>query len=381
VTDDFMEAVAMDEPWALTNPHTGEVVKYVSAVQLFDDIIAEAHRNGDPGLFFIDRANQDNPTPHLGSYVATNPCGEEPLLPYESCTLGSIDLSRFVFPRLESLDNPVNYIRWHDLQDAVHLAIRFLDDVVTVNRFPVKQLADMNRETRRIGLGVMGWADVLFKLRIPYDSPQAIELAHRVMGFIRETADDASEILAKERGSYPANMGSRPMRNSTRTTVAPTGTLSILADCTGGIEPAFALSFKRQHRLDRENPNAVTQMFETNKHFLNVLDEFVTDERKAEILDSVARGIPLAEVNNNDLPQWVIDVYKTANELSVEAHINMQAAFQEHIDAGVSKTVNLPESATQADIAYAYFLAWEAGCKGITTYRDKSRDGQVLSYT
>ncbi len=270
VNERFMEAVERDEEYALLNPRTRRPVGRRRAREVFRLIVENAWRNGDPGLVFIDRVNKDNPTPRLGAIEATNPCGEQPLLPYESCNLGSLNLSRFVKEgaapaRRKAKETAAKAVDWEGLAAAIPVCVRFLDNVIDVNRYPIPQIEEMTKKTRKIGLGVMGWADLLFQLGIPYDSEEALRLGERMMAFIQEKADEASERLAAERGVFPAWEGSvyaakgraRRLRNSTRTTVAPTGTLSIIADCSGGIEPVFALAFTRQHYLDPKRPQTV----------------------------------------------------------------------------------------------------------------------------
>lgn len=350
----------------------------------------QAWKNGDPGLFFIDEAERFNPVPHIGKYEATNPCGEQVLLPYESCNLGSINLAQFVKPGIQpgtvaTMEVNTNrvYFDWDDFSKVIHLSVRFLDDVIDVNQYPVEELGRMARTTRKIGLGVMGFADALFKLGVAYDSLEGITWGLKIGGFLRQEADSASEFLAMERGVYPAfnvanilNHG-RLFRNSTRTTVAPTGTLSILADCSGGIEPVFALSFKRQHRLDRANPLAITAMYETNQIFRKALAWELKDAGVDQLIERLAEGESLQKL---PVSNRLASVFRTAHDISPEWHIKMQAAWQVSVDASVSKTVNLPHDATLADVQNAYMLAWKSGCKGVTVYRDGSRENQVLTH-
>jgi ribonucleoside-diphosphate reductase alpha chain len=396
VTERFMEAVERGEPYDLVNPRTHKVVRKADARGVFKQLVANAWKNGDPGLVFLDRINRDNPTPQLGRIEATNPCGEQPLLPYESCNLGSINLSRFVTadpaPARARNGNRAEAqaaeLDWDALGEAIPLCVRFLDDVIEQNRYRIPQIDEMTRQTRKIGLGVMGWADLLFLMRIRYDSDEAIELAGRVMSFIQERADTASVALGDERGVFPAWHGSiydpavgdrrgQPrFRNSTRTTVAPTGTLSIIADCSGGIEPAFALAFMRQHYLDRKDPAKATQLPEVNRTFRAVAERegFYSDGLMAHL----AEGGDLSE--RDDVPAWAKDVFRTSHDIAPEWHVRMQAAFQRHTDNAVSKTINFRNEATIADVETAYLLAYHEGCKGITVYRDGSRDHQVLSH-
>ncbi len=562
---DFMRAVESGAGYDLVNPRTGEVVARRRARDIFDQIVANAWRNGDPGLVFLDRINADNPTPALGRIEATNPCGEQPLLPYEACNLGSLNLARFVVEKPpassgksqasefstsvrgepgspepgrrveprdvgdsvgldsahpEALEGPPSdqpdspsprrpvlsevegergpegevapmprgstpgaasdttmpgvstpgadplvvgsllpdacELDWDALAAAIPIAVRFLDNVIDMNAYPVEAIATQTRLTRKIGLGVMGWADLLYQLDIPYDSEAALDLADRVSAFIRRHADAASEALAAERGPFPAwpasiygpefpeispsprrhvlsqvegergpgdevssvpsttraesemprgsargtaneaNLPhataaardslprvstpdtaiSRPLRNATRTTVAPTGTLSIIADCSGGIEPAFALAFTRQHFLDPKRPTQPVRLTEVNPVF-----EAVAREQgfySQELVDYLAAGGSLQQ--RDDVPEAAKRRFVTAHEIAPEWHVRMQAAFQRHVDNAVSKTINFPRNATTDDVAAAYLLAYREGCKGITIYRDGSRTGQVLSH-
>ncbi len=416
VTERFMKAVERDEEYVLTNPRTGRRTGKKRAREVFNQIIANAWKNGDPGLVFIDRINRDNPTPALGAIEATNPCGEQPLLPYESCNLGSINLSKFVHltpgpfregkrslgatsvrtngaarrngaARQQTTDSTQRgadggvAFDWDALAEVIPHCVRFLDNVIDANRYPIPQIDEMTKKTRKIGLGVMGWADVLFKLRIPYDSDEAIALGGRVMAFIQGQADRASEALAVERGTFPAWKGStysrkRRLRNATRTTVAPTGTLSIIADCSGGIEPAFALAFMRQHFLDRRDPSKVTQLPEVNATFREVAEAngFYSEGLMRHLTEGRSLGA------RDDVPDWAKRVFVTSHDIAPEWHVKMQAAFQRHTDNAVSKTINFRSEATVEDVEAAYMLAYREGCKGITVYRDGSRDQQVLSH-
>ncbi|TDA28303.1 MAG: ribonucleotide-diphosphate reductase subunit alpha [Archaeoglobi archaeon] len=364
VTDRFMEAVKKDEEYELINPRTKQVVRKVSARKIFNLIVEGAWRNGEPGLVFIDEINRHNPTPHVGEIEATNPCGEQPLLPYESCNLGSINLSKFV--RGKDFD-------WERLKEVVWIATRFLDNVIDVNDYPIPEIEEMTKANRKIGLGVMGWADALFLLGVPYDSEEAIRLAEKVMKFIQEESHKASQALAEERGVFPNWKGSVwekrgiKMRNATTTTIAPTGTISIIANCSSGIEPVFALAYKRTNVLEGE------EFFEVNPIFEKVLKErgLYSEELIAKVAES-------GSIQNLDLPADIRRVFKTALEITPEWHVRMQAAFQKFTDNAVSKTINLPNSATRADVEKAFMLAYELKCKGITVYRDGSREEQVL---
>ncbi len=399
VTERFMQAVERGEDYALVNPRTGKPAGKRNARAVFRQIVENAWRNGDPGLVFIDRINRDNPTPQLGRIEATNPCGEQPLLPYESCNLGSINLAKFVRHAApapaKSRRNGANTapgaaggIDWDALAAAIPVCARFLDDVIDANRYPIDAIDEMTKQTRKIGLGVMGWADVLFRLRIPYDSDEAVALAGELMSFIQQRADDASETLAAERGVFPAWEGSifdpamgdaragRRFRNATRTTVAPTGTLSIIADCSGGIEPAFALAFMRQHYLDRGDPAKATLLPEVNRAFREAAEAegFASDD----LMRHLAQGGALRD--RDEVPEWAKRVFVTSHDIAPEWHVRMQAAFQRHTDNAVSKTINFRAEASVDDVERAYMLAYREGCKGITVYRDGSREHQVLSH-
>jgi len=383
VTEDFMRAVEADEEYDLINPRSGQPTGRRRARHIFDLIVANAWRNGDPGIVFLDRINRDNPTPHLGDIEATNPCGEQPLLPYESCNLGSINLSHFVKPAAKARRNGARpAFDWERLASVIPDCVRFLDDVIDMNHYPVPEIDRATRATRKIGLGVMGWHDALIQLGIPYDSEEALQLAEDVMRFIQENANQASLQLGAERGPFPAFKGSRydpgyPYRNATRTTVAPTGTLSIIADCSSGIEPVFALAYTRQHYLDPQDPSRLTTLREVNRYFLQAAREggFYSDE----LMDSLAAGAALSQFE--EVPESVRRLFVTAHQIAPEWHVRMQAAFQRHTDNAVSKTINFPFEATEADVARAYWLAFREGCKGITIYREGSREYSVLSHT
>jgi len=376
VTDAFMRAVEEDGEYELINPRTGEVVARRRARQVFDLIVDSAWRCGDPGLVFIDRINADNPTPHLGQIEATNPCGEQPLLPYESCTLGSINLVKFV-----KGDGRRARIDWERLAKVIPVCVRFLDDVIDVNRYPIPQIEEATKRTRKIGLGIMGWHDLLLRLGIPYDSEDALALAEELMRFVQEKANEASLALGEERGPYPAWEGSRhyprlPYRNATRTTIAPTGTISIVAGCSSGIEPLFSLAFYRHHFLDPEDPSKVTRLREVNPYFVEVArrEGFYSEE----LMDYLAAGGKLAE--RPEVPDWAKRLFVTALDISPEWHVRMQAAFQRHTDNAVSKTINMPREATREDVARAFWLAYREGVKGITVFREGSRPMAVLSH-
>ncbi len=364
LTEEFMRQVKQDGEYELINPRTGRPTGKLRARKVFDLIVKQAWANGEPGIIFLDRINAANPTPEVGEIESTNPCGEQPLLPYESCNLGSINLARMV------KDHQVD---WDKLKQTTHLAVHFLDNVIDVNKYPIPQIAEMTRANRKIGLGVMGWADMLIQLGIPYNSPEALDMAEKVMAFIQQEAKKASQGLAEKRGVFPNYSKSiyrsgPPMRNATVTTIAPTGSLSIIAGCSSGIEPLFAVSFVR-NVLDG------TKLFEVNPYFEKIAKQrgFYSQELIERIAD-VGTVAPFTEV-----PEDVKKLFVTAHDITPEEHIRMQAAFQKYVDNAVSKTVNFPNHATEEDVRQVYLLAYELGCKGVTVYRDGSRQEQVLT--
>ncbi len=366
LTEAFMAAVESDGEYDIINPRTGKAVKKMPARKVFEHIVEMAWTNGEPGIVFLDRLNRDNPTPQAGEIEATNPCGEQPLLAYESCNLGSINLGKM------TADGRVD---WDRLRRTVHLAARFLDNVIEINNYPLPEIDRMTRANRKIGLGVMGWADLLILLGIPYNDPQAVELGEKLMQFITEEARVVSRELAAERGPFPNYPGSvfdrkdaRPVRNATSTTIAPTGTISIIAGASSGIEPLFAVSFVRQV-LDNDILLEVHPLFEK-----------IAKERgfySPELMKKIAEHGTVQDLP--EIPEEVRRVFVTAHDITPEDHIRMQAAFQKHTDNAVSKTVNFPHGATRDDVATVYRLAHDMGCKGVTIYRDGSRDLQVLS--
>tara|TARA_Y100000590_G_scaffold240678_1_gene270656 strand:- start:403 stop:2931 length:2529 start_codon:yes stop_codon:yes gene_type:complete len=386
LTDVFMEAVRNRTSYNLVNPGTGEVSGEEDAREIFDMIIHGAWKTGEPGTFFIDRANEFNPVPKLGSYEATNPCGEQPLLPYDVCNLGSINVASFVKKRSDIDDTPDDLIDWDGLRQAVVLSTHFLDNVIDVNSYPLQAITDLAQEIRRIGLGVMGWADLLIKVGITYDSPEGVEMGRKVMGFLNEESRRASEKLAEKRGTFPAWEESiwgpdetcarnpegqrirpeRRLRNCNLTTVAPTGTISIFAGCSGGIEPIFAVAFMRNQ--------AGVMMPDVNPDFVSRAKEegWYSEELMARIAEE-------GHIHFDEVSGEVQEVFKTAHDISPEWHVRMQAAFQEHTDSAISKTTNFPKEATEDDVREIYELAYELNCKGVTVYRDGSRAGQVLS--
>ncbi|MBI4539532.1 MAG: vitamin B12-dependent ribonucleotide reductase [Gemmatimonadetes bacterium] len=389
ITDEFMRALEEGRAYDLVNPRTGEVVGQEEARDIFAMIVHGAWLTGEPGVFFIDRANAYNPVPHLGAYEATNPCGEQPLLPYDVCNLGSVNLGMFVKdgPWLAADSRAVEHrIDWDGLRRVVHLSTHFLDNVIDANRYPLAEIHDLAHRIRRIGLGVMGWADMLVRLGIPYDAPEAVELGRRVMAFVDEEAKRESERLAEERGPFPewersiwgpdASAARRPngeriraqrrMRNCNLTTVAPTGTISIFAGCSSGIEPLFAVAFMRNQ--------AGVMMPDVNSDFVKAAKAggWYSDE----LMERIARE---GHIHFDEVPEAVRRVFVTAHDIATEWHVRMQAAFQEFVDSAISKTTNFPQEANEDDVRKIYVLAYKLGCKGITVYRDGSRPNQVLS--
>lgn len=370
ITDEFMRSVEKDKEFALKNPRTGKAVQLVPARTLFNQIVTSAWRRGDPGLIFLDTINKNNPVLEtLGPMRATNVCGEQPLHPFDVCNLGSINLTKFVSPPLKTID-------LKRLGEVVRLAVRFLDNGVDISSYPIPQITHMAQANRRVGLGIMGWADLLYGLRIPYHSQEGRDLAEKIMKHITSLAHDESEKLAKEKGVFPNWRGSsyqkerKKRRNIALTTIAPTGTISMVANCSSGIEPNFALSFVK-NVVDEEGLTYI------NSYFRKALEETVKDEEKhQEILDWALKTGSCQKVIG--LTNSLKKVFVTAHDISWEAHIKMQAAFQKHTDNAVSKTINFPHSATIDDVAQAYLLAWKLGCKGITIYRDGSRSEQIL---
>ncbi|HQI29189.1 MAG TPA: adenosylcobalamin-dependent ribonucleoside-diphosphate reductase, partial [Sedimentisphaerales bacterium] len=374
VTDHFMRAVAQDRLFDLVNPRTGRSVKRIGARSLFDLIVNAAWRTGDPGLIFLDQINRSHPTPGIGSIEATNPCGEVPLLPYESCILGSINLDRMTTDDDTGTRTGRARVDWDKLRDRIHWGVRFLDDVIDVNRFPLEPIRVATLGNRKIGLGVMGFADMLIRLGISYNDPAAVVVARRLMRFIRQESLAASALLARQRGVFPnfaqsvhAGAG-REVRNATVNTIAPTGTISIIAGCSSGIEPIFAVSFIR-HVLSG------TRLFECHPLF-----EKIARDRgfyRRELFAEVARRPSLAQVK--DVPGDVRKLFATAFDVAPRQHLAIQAAFQKYTDNAVSKTINLPADATVEDVREIYLLAHRLRCKGITVYRYGSKTGQVLS--
>jgi ribonucleoside-diphosphate reductase alpha chain len=370
LSEKFMEAVKAGSSYDLINPRDKSVAGQLDAREVYDLIVEMAWATGDPGIIFIDRMNRDNPTPSLGEIESTNPCGEQPLLPYEACNLGSVNLSRLVRPTEKGPD-----VDWDRLADIVHRGVRFLDDVIEVNNYPLPQIAELVAGNRKIGLGVMGWADMLIRMDLGYDSEEAVALGEKIMGFIDAEAKSASRKLAEQRGAFPNFEGSiydtpdgGPIRNATVTTIAPTGTLSIMANCSSGVEPLFAVSYVRTV-MDNDRLVEVNPLFEEiavkRGFYSRELMQLIADHGSVEGIDEVPADVQRAFVTAHDIaPEW---------------HIRMQAAFQKYTDNAVSKTVNFDNSATAEDVRAVYDLANELGVKGVTIYRDGSKDGQVLT--
>lgn len=364
LTEEFMNALEEDRHYDLINPRTKKIAQRPKARDVFDLIVNHAWKNGEPGIVFLDRINASNPTPKLGGIESTNPCGEQPLLPYESCNLGSINLAKMVKGSEVDLEK---------LKNTVWKSVHFLDNVIDVNKYPLKKIDEMTKANRKIGLGVMGWADMLIQMQIPYNSDRAAELAEEVMGFIQAEGKKATSALAEERGVFPNYKDSiyyesLKVRNATVTTIAPTGTLSIIAGCSSGIEPLFAVSFVRTVLEG-------TKLIEVNPHFEEVAKERGFWNR--ELMEKIAEKGSIKEFK--EIPDDVKAVFVTAHDITPLEHIKMQAAFQKYVDNAVSKTVNFPHNATPKDVEEVYLSAYRLGCKGVTVYRDGSREDQVLS--
>ena len=371
ITDDFMKKLEKNEDYDLIDPHTKKIVKRINTREVFDLVVKQAHKNGEPGVIFIDRINETNPTPHLGTIESTNPCGEQPLLPYESCDLGSINLVRMC----KKVDDHYYEIDWEKLKKTTCLAVQFLDNLIDANKFPLPQIEEATKKTRKIGLGVMGWASLLLRLGIPYDSEEAVNLAEEVMSFILEEATKKSVMLAEEKGVFPAYKGSIwekngiKLRNATLTTIAPTGTISIIAGPTSsGIEPLFAIVYYREV-MDK------TKLYEVEPYF-----EEIAKERgfwSEELMQRIAETGSIKDFK--EIPEDIRRIFVTAHDISWEWHVKMQAAYQRFVHNATSKTINFPYEATVEDVKNAYLLAYKLGCKGITVYRDRSREEQVLN--
>jgi len=366
LTEKFMEAVKKGEKYKLINPRDKQVIAEEDAREIFDMIVENSWKNGDPGIIFIDRMNRENPTPNAGEIESTNPCGEQPLLPYEACNLGSINLAQMV-----TEDKKVNYEK---LGAVTRKAVHFLDNVIDMSKYPLDKITDMVRSNRKVGLGIMGWADMLVQMGIAYNSSQATSLAEEIMKFVHEEAEAASLKLAHSRGAFPNYKGSVPekkkkkLRNATLTTIAPTGTLSMIAGCSSGVEPLFAIAYTKTV-MDN------TKLPEVNRYFLEEARErkFYSDDLIMKIGET---GNVSHEAN---VPEDIKKVFVTSHDISPEWHIRMQAAFQKYTDNAVSKTVNFRNDATKEDVNMVYMLAYEMNCKGVTIYRDGSRNEQVLT--
>jgi ribonucleoside-diphosphate reductase alpha chain len=372
ITDDFMRKLAKGEDYDLIDPRSQKAVKRISTKEVFDLIVKQAHKNGEPGIIFIDRMNEFNPTPKLGKYESTNPCGEQVLLPYESCDLGSINLDQMYRKAGSRCE-----IDWERIKEVTGLAVHFLDNLIDVNKFPLPEIEKATKATRKIGLGVMGWASLLIRLSIPYNSEEAVALAEKVMSFILDAANKKSLELGKSKGVFPAFKGSiydrkdgtTRMRNATLTTIAPTGTISIIAGpCSSGIEPLFALSYYRSV-MDNDKLVEVEPLFEQ-----------IARERgfySSQLMEKIAQSASIKEIK--EIPEDVRRIFVTSHDIAPEWHVRMQAAFQKYVHNATSKTINFPHEATIEEVRRSYILAFDSNCKGITIYRDRSREEQVLN--
>ncbi len=366
ITDPFMDAVKNDQDYDLVNPSTGKVTETMRAVDVFNKIIDLAWHNGEPGVLFIDAANRDNATPQLGDFEATNPCGEQWLLPYESCNLGSINLGHYV------IDGELDY---EQLANTVHLAVRFLDNVIDCNRFPIPEIAEMTQKTRKVGLGVMGLHDMLIQMELPYASEEGRASASKAMQFIRDEAEKASVAIAEIKGPFPAYDPEintyTPRRNAALTSIQPTGTVSMIADCASGCEPYFSIVMEK-HVMDGD------RLLMVNKHFQDIAgrEGFYSERLMEEVASSGT------VIGHSEIPEHWQEIFRTAQDITPHEHIRMQGALQgSGVDSSISKTINLPSSATRDDVRTAYLLGFDLGCKGLTVYRDGSRDHQVLNTT
>ncbi len=383
-SDKFMQAVREDNDWDLIDPNDHKVYKTVKARDLFKSIAKHAWVSGDPGMFFLDSAEKGNTTPALGTMDGTNPCGEQPLIPYETCNLGNIDISKMIPGNPYEKNPDVMYIpiesrlklvNWNRLAEVVKIGVRYLDDIIDVNNYPIKEIEEMTKKTRNIGLGIMGLADFLVKLAIPYDSEDAIRASEEVMSFIQAEAHKYSEELGKEKGNFPAfegstwatRQGKKFMRNTRTTTIAPTGTIAIIANCNPGIEPIFALGYRRKNSMGGTDQVVIEPRFVEVAKTRGFYSEALVDE--------IADGKQLHDLKDKyGIPEDVVKVFKTTHEIDPKQHVRIQAAFQKYVDSAVSKTINLPNSSTPEDIENVYKLAYDLGCKGITVFRDGSKD-------
>ncbi|MCF6249328.1 MAG: vitamin B12-dependent ribonucleotide reductase, partial [Desulfobacula sp.] len=364
VTDTFMAAVSSGADYDLIDPRTQKASGQLNALAVYQELAKQAWTTGDPGIIFLDEINRYNATPGIGNIESTNPCGEQPLLPMEACNLGSINLTKFVIEK-----NGEAVVDYESLKETIHLSVRFLDNTIDMSKYPIDEIRQMVQSNRKIGLGIMGFADLLFMLNLPYDSDQAIDVAEDIMSFVQKESHAASCDLAEERGVFPnfeksiykGKKGDQ-MRNATTTTIAPTGTLSIIAGCSSGIEPVFALAYKRANILDGDEFFEVNPIFERK---LRALDLYNDDILNRVVEEGSIQGI-------DEIPEEIRRVFKCALDISPEWHVRMQAAFQKYTDNAVSKTINMPNHATKADVEKAFLLAYELKCKGITVYRDGS---------
>lgn len=368
ITEEFMKAAEQGRDYNLIDPHTGRIVKQLNAKAVFQKIVDAAWKNGEPGILFLDRLNKDNVVPKQGRIEATNPCGEQPLLPHESCNLGSINLTKMVKPAGEHFE-----VDWEKLENTVKHAVHFLDNVIDVNKYPLDQIAHTTKQTRKIGLGVMGWADSLLMMGIPYDTEEAVCLGEKLMAFISEKGREASRELAEKRGVFPLFSESvlpqdEPQRNGTITTIAPTGTLSIIGGCSSGIEPVFAYVFIR-------NIMDGTELLEVNPILKKELEK--RGLYSEELMRRIAKEGSIRHIK--ELPEDIRRIFVSTHDISPEYHVRMQAAFQRATDNAVSKTVNFKHDASKEDVEKVYSLAFSLGCKGVTIYRDGSRNEQVLN--
>ena len=369
----FMHSVKLDQDYTLNDPRTDLPVSTLNAREVFLKIVQGAWRNGEPGMVFLDRINADNKvSKEYGDMIATNPCGEQPLLGYESCNLGSINVSKFVYP-YAGPGKWESHMDWDRLQQVIRHAVHFLDNVIDANEYSIPEIAEMTKATRKIGLGIMGFADLLIKLRIPYNSDEARQVGDEVMRFINHMASVKSLELGALRGTFPAWEQSSYMvqenyRNACRLTVAPTGTISMIAGCTSGIEPLFALAWRKQNILEGQT------LFYSNENF--EMDAQENGFYSEDLMLYLASGGSLQK--RDDVPDWAKNVYVTSQDISPEDHVFMQAVFQKYVDSGISKTINFAPNATLDDVFNAYMTAWEQGCKGITVYRNGSREKEVL---
>jgi ribonucleoside-diphosphate reductase alpha chain len=375
VDANFMKAVLNRSEYPLIHPKTDKITSWVNAFDVFSLIIDGAWKNGEPGLVFIDRINQDNRVKdEHGDMIATNPCGEQPLLSNESCNLGSINLIKFLQENDDVTGDWETQIDWQKLADITKLSVRFLDNVIDANQYATSDIDVMTKATRKIGLGVMGFSDLLIAMKIPYNSEVAMTIGRVIMSFIRDMADQASLELGEIRGTFPSWKESdygrhQPYRNACRLSVAPTGTISMIADTSSGIEPTFALAWRKSNILEGKSLYYVNKFFQTTAQEHGFYSE--------DLMEHLAKGRSIRE--REDVPQWAKEVYVTAPDISPSEHVTMQAAFQDSVDAGISKTINFSNDATREDVQSAYLQAWETGCKGITVYRAGSRVKEVLT--